>query len=94
MSITGSFDVHVGGMRLATKEVARFSIHSTVDNRQHRYRITSGDLVIEGTLPKTYSGHGNILHLLKAILDDVRLDSLGTDYSSIRKGAAKPAILP
>ena len=88
MSITGSFDVHPGG-RGAAQEVVAFAIYSTDNNAEHRYLITTckGHSMI-GILPKTYSGHGNILHLLKAILDDVDLDKLGTDYSSIRKPEA------
>ena len=89
MSIDGSFDVYPGGSRWGSQELVAFHIHSTDNNAEHRYVITTckGHTMI-GTLPKTYSGHGNILHLLKAILDDVDLDKLGTDYSSIRKPEA------
>jgi hypothetical protein len=40
----------------------------------------TGDVLAEGAVPKTHSGHRNPLHLLRDALATVDFDSLGTDY--------------
>lgn len=40
-----------------------------------------------GVIPKDRSGHRNLLHLLRTILADPRIDALGRDYIPTPDGA-------
>lgn len=86
MAIYGKFSVHPGGWSAKPIDIVEFKIWSTMDNCFHRYSIEIKDThYLQGVVEKTYSGHGNILHLLKDILNDYNIDDLGKDYSSLRK---------
>lgn len=49
---------------------------------KHGYVVldNNGHRLADGEVPKTKSGHRNPLHLLKAVLNDLDLDALGTNY--------------
>lgn len=49
---------------------------------RHGYLIVDneGHVIADGAVPKTYSGHRNPLHLLRAVLADCDLDALEKDY--------------
>ncbi len=69
------------GIGLAGRHhLANIHIASTLDGR-HVYTITCGEHTIEGYLPKTRSGHQNILHLMRAVLSDRQIDELPQDYA-------------
>lgn len=40
----------------------------------------AGNILADGAVPKTQSGHRNPLHLLRDALATIDFDSLGTDY--------------
>ncbi|WP_144428475.1 hypothetical protein [Azospirillum thiophilum] len=80
--------VPYGEYRLGEHPVITGSIWTTIGNdgqSAHAYRIAivnpEQDHVIIGEIAKSRSGHRNPLHLLGAIIADIDLPALGTDYA-------------
>ncbi|MGD9670233.1 MAG: hypothetical protein AB7U75_14545 [Hyphomicrobiaceae bacterium] len=66
----------------AAKEhvIVEIEAWTTQCGRYHGYSFHVGDKHITGRIPKHYSGHRNMLHLMSAILAHADIDSLGRDY--------------
>lgn len=85
--IHGSFIVIPYGIQESVPLVS-FDIGSSPAGNLHHYAIQfhgrSGAMTLKGTVPKNKSGHGNIFHLLRAIMDDIDLSGVSADFTSIR----------
>lgn len=85
--IHGSFSVIPYGV-LESVPLVTFDIWSSPAGNLHHYAIQlhgrSKTMTLKGAVPKDKSGHGNILHLLRAIMDDVDLGGVPADFTSIR----------
>ena len=80
--------VPYGDYKLGEHPLTTGLIWTTVSNDgqpAHAYRISiinpEQDHVIFGEIPKRYSGHKNPLHLLAAMVADINLPTLGTNYA-------------
>ncbi len=80
MAIKIRANLHPYGYAARPQRLLEISIHSDDVRPMHLYRITFDNQEIDGEIAKTKSGHRNLLHVLKDILDDVDLDALGVDY--------------
>lgn len=81
MSIKGTFEVWPFGNRLGAETLVSFHMWSMSDGL-HGYTITAADgrALAAGVVPKSRSGHQNILHLLRDVMNNADLGLLGVDY--------------
>jgi len=90
MSIHGHFRVNPAGFAALSQGLASFDVWTNAVGDRHGYRIRleGCDQEISGDFPKRYSGHSNILHLIRDVLTHAsmsgQLQELETDYTSIR----------
>lgn len=80
MAITGRFDLRPYGYSAKPLPIVQFSIHTTEDFRYHAYTVVYGGKIKRGAIRKTQSGHRNLLHLLRDIFADMKIDDLPPDY--------------
>lgn len=78
--------VPMGTQLYGTDSLVYCGIVSSDDNSVHHYRLTVGDHVITGEVPKDKSGHRNPLHLLLNIMKDAepQILALGLNYVKTR----------
>lgn len=106
MAMTFEFSLNPLGYDASPIRLGQMRVHSF--GNRHVYAIDvkgkDGWHVIRGNIPKVMpdgsvrSGHRNFLHLLRDILADVDLASLGTDYvhvlEDVRKSLGSPNFRP
>ena len=80
MAIKIRCDLHHHSFRAKGYAIADIDIHSWPDGTRHGYSVTFGNTNLLGSIPKTRSGHRNVLHVLRDVLADMDLDALGIDY--------------
>lgn len=88
MAIIGRFYLEPRGDSSKRALLCTIGIHSLDDRPDlHRWWVVLEDgRHFDGEIPKTKSGHQNVLHVLREILSDDLLAKLGEDY--IRRGGA------
>jgi hypothetical protein len=90
VSIHGHFRVNPAGFAALSQGLASFDVWTNAVGDRHGYRIRleGCDKEICGDFPKLYSGHSNILHLLRDVINHAtmtgQMQELETDYTSIR----------
>lgn len=93
MAMSFTFNIHPFGYNAAPLELAHMRVHSA--GNVHEYTITyktkDGPKAIRGSISKVMmdgsrrSGHRNLFHVLRDILDDVDLAKVGKDYIHVLK---------
>lgn len=80
--ITFGFTLVPGGIGLLRDDLASGTLFTTDDGKHHHLVVRDKNyrVVLDHFIPKTQSGHKNLLHVLRDILNDADLDSLGKDY--------------
>lgn len=91
MAMTIKFRLHPHSFSANPIEFATMNIHTTFDAKSHYYRVDWLDRdgkqhARAGWIPRTKSGHRNVFHLLRNILEDMRIDELPENYIGVSVG--------
>lgn len=96
MAMTFEFNIRPFGYQNDAITFGHMRVHSAGSRHEYavEYKDKDGWQIRRGSVPKDKSGHRNFLHLLAAIIDDIDLDTLGSDYVNVLKEveAAHPAV--
>ena len=85
MAMTFEFNIRPFGYHNDPIQFGHMRVHSAGTHHEYavEYKTKDGWKTIRGSVAKVKSGHRNFLHLLAAIMDDIDLDALGTNYVNV-----------
>lgn len=87
MAMTFEFNIRPYGYQNDAIKFGHMRVHSAGSRHEYtmEYKNIDGWRTIQGSVPRTKSGHRNFLHLLAAIMDDIDLDALGRNYVNVEE---------